>query len=86
MGSILKVESLEIPEIKLIEVYKSGDERGSNIKIFSKEELEKNGIDFSPLEILLLHSNKNVLRGLHYQKQCGQSRIISCIRGEVFVI
>lgn len=85
MGSILKVTQLELPEVKLIEVCKSSDERGRNIKIFSSEELKAVGIDFTPVEILSIHSNEHVLRGMHFQKKFVQSRITSCVNGELFV-
>ncbi|WP_407397740.1 dTDP-4-dehydrorhamnose 3,5-epimerase family protein [Anaerovibrio sp.] len=85
MGSIINVSSLDLTEVKLIEVRTSADERGSNTKVFSDDDLKSVGISFIPLEILSIHSNRNVLRGLHYQKCHGQGRIISCLKGELFL-
>lgn len=85
MGSIRCITPLEIPEIKLIELYSNNDYRGINTKLFSKDELIKNEIVFDTKELLLIHSNKNVLRGFHYQKDREQSRIIALLSGKLFI-
>ncbi len=85
MGSISRVTQMELPDVKLFEVCVSDDERGSNIKIFSSEELKSEGIDFVPVEILSMHSNRYVLRGVHFQKKLEQNRIIFCTKGVLFV-
>ncbi len=85
MGSIEKVMSLGLPGVKLFEAKVNSDNRGSNIKIFSSEDFKGAGISFAPLEILSIHSNKNALRGLHYQRCHGQSRVISCTKGKLFI-
>lgn len=72
--------------IKMIEVVSIADERGSNAKIYSKNEWGKLGIQFDPLEILNIHSEKNVLRGLHYQRKFGQSKMLYCRSGEIYLV
>lgn len=78
-------DSFNIQGVQLIEGFETQDERGGSAKNFSYVELGKNGIDFRPLEILTINSKKNVVRGLHFQREKGQSKLISCISGELFV-
>lgn len=85
MGSIIDIITLENSDIKIIKNYKNADFRGSNIKLFSDVELKEKEICFSPVEILVLHSEKNVLRGLHYQEVEEQSRLLTCLSGKIFV-
>lgn len=85
MGSIKAVQDLDLPGIKLLKFQAHADDRGSNIKILSTEELKTVGIDFSPVEILAMHSNRNVLRGIHFQKEYSQSRMIYCRNGRLFL-
>ena len=84
-GLIKKISELDIEAIKLIETNYFADERGSNVKIFSNAELRDMGIDFITKEILAIHSYKNVLRGLHFQAVYGQSRIVTCLKGSIFL-
>lgn len=86
MGSITRVTSLELPDIKLIESVEHIDNRGHNIKILSQNDLKVFGINFTPVEILDIYSNKNVLRGLHYQRVYYQSRIINYTKGRLFIV
>lgn len=86
MANQIIVTELEIQGAKLIESNSFEDNRGNSTKIFSKAELSECGIDFAPLEIMNIHSNKNTLRGLHFQRVYGQSRMISCYSGKIFVV
>lgn len=86
MANQIMVTELEIPGVKLIESNTFEDNRGNSTKIFSKAELSECGIDFELLEIMNIHSNKNTLRGIHFQRVYGQSKMISCNRGELLVV
>lgn len=85
MGSIKAVADLVLPGIKLLSFQAHTDERGQNIKILSTEDLKEAGIEFAPLEILSMHSRRNVLRGVHFQKKYSQSRMIYCTSGSLFL-
>ena len=85
MNSIVKISNLNLANIKVIETNHLTDERGSNDKLFSEADLKANGIEFLPKELLLIHSDKNVLRGEHFQKKYAQSKLISCIKGKLFI-
>lgn len=85
MAKTFLFDSFDIPEVQLIDGFESNDDRGGSTKSFSYSELIKNGIDFMPLEILTIYSKKNVVRGLHFQREKGQTKLISCISGKLFV-
>ncbi len=61
-----------------------GDNRGFFMESFNKEKFEKVGIPFDVKQINFAKSDKNVLRGLHYQaKPFGQSKLVGVINGSV---
>lgn len=82
----MKIKTIGLPDVKLIETIYTTDFRGTNIKVFSSDEINRNGISFLPLEVLILHSHKNVIRGLHYQEYYEQSRLIGCSKGKLYVV
>lgn len=63
----MKISSLEISGVHLIENYEYYDERGGFIKSFSNDFFESSGISFTPREIYYSISKKDVIRGMHFQ-------------------
>jgi dTDP-4-dehydrorhamnose 3,5-epimerase len=65
------------------------DQRGSFLKIFNKEALAINRIEFEVREFYVSHSIRNVIRGMHFQLPPHQhKKIITCQSGvilDVFV-
>ncbi len=60
------------------------DNRGISIKIYHKDEYKKMGIKEDFVEDLIVVSNKDVLRGLHFQNPpYGQAKLIFCMKGKV---
>jgi dTDP-4-dehydrorhamnose 3,5-epimerase len=82
----MKVTSLKIPEVKLLEPNVIEDERGCFFESFNQKkfnELVKPGINFVQDNHSI--SRKGVLRGLHYQKPpFAQGKLVRVILGEVF--
>lgn len=81
----MKVTSLAIPEVVLIEPKVFGDERGFFFESFNQarfEEAISRKIDF--VQDNHSRSVKNVLRGLHYQIQQPQGKLVRVVQGEVF--
>jgi dTDP-4-dehydrorhamnose 3,5-epimerase len=81
----MQVIATEIPDVKIIEPKVWGDDRGFffesfNQKVFS----EKTGIQDHFVQDNHSYSPKNVLRGLHYQIQNPQSKLVRVVTGEVF--
>ena len=82
----MKIESCNIPDIKLVKNNIFNDDRGRFIESYKKKKYESNGINSSFVQDNLVYSKKNVLRGLHYQKKFPQGKLVSAISGEIFDI
>ena len=74
----------EISGLLLITPFVSHDSRGSFIKDYSKEVFMKNGVDYSLEEVFYSFSQKNVVRGLHFQREKQQAKLVRCISGKIF--
>lgn len=61
-----------------------GDSRGYFMETYQKEDFYAGGITVDFVQDNQSMSTKGVLRGLHFQKQFSQSKLVRCIRGEVF--
>jgi dTDP-4-dehydrorhamnose 3,5-epimerase len=78
-------ESLEIPEVILVTAKSFSDDRGFFLESFKESEFVANGIKTKFVQDNVSHSIKNVLRGLHYQKNPrAQAKLVSVIRGEIY--
>jgi dTDP-4-dehydrorhamnose 3,5-epimerase len=74
-----------IPEVLIIEPKVFGDARGFFYESFNKKTLaDKAGITAEFVQDNHSRSSKNVLRGLHYQIQHAQGKLVRVIEGEVF--
>lgn len=72
-------------EIKYIVPLQVDDERGSLIKSYSSTFFERYGIEFKTREILIICSNRNVLRGIHFQREKEVEKLIMCKSGKIFL-
>lgn len=60
------------------------DDRGNFVKTYHVDLLKDLGIDFVPTEEFYSTSNKNVLRGMHFQlPPHDHNKLVYCIRGSV---
>lgn len=82
----MKVTTLKIPDIKLIEPEIFGDERGYFYESFNQKKFsELVGVDVTFVQDNQSRSKKGVLRGLHYQgAPFSQGKLIRVVSGEVF--
>ena len=81
---MIKVQSLEIPEVKLIEPKRFGDKRGFFQQVYQKNLYIENGIDANFVQDNWSRSTKGVLRGLHYQLKNPQAKLVFVLTGSVF--
>ena len=66
----------------LIEAKKFGDDRGFFMESFNQKAFEAAGISFDVKQINLAKSQRNVLRGLHYQiGDFAQAKLVHVING-----
>lgn len=61
-----------------------GDNRGYFTETYSLRDMQEAGIDITFVQDNQSGSTKGVLRGLHYQKEFPQTKLVRAIRGEVF--
>lgn len=81
----MKIINTEIPDVLLIEPKVFGDERGFFYESFNERVfLDKTGILPHFVQDNHSRSVKNVLRGLHYQIQQPQGKLVRVVVGEVF--
>ena len=80
----MEVVSLEIPDVKLVKPSVFPDARGFFIQTYHEAQYREAGMDVRFVQDNWSRSTKGVLRGLHYQLEHGQDKLVSVIRGEVF--
>jgi dTDP-4-dehydrorhamnose 3,5-epimerase len=61
-----------------------GDNRGYFMETYSQRDMEESGIDITFVQDNQSCSTKGVLRGLHFQKQYPQTKLVRVIKGKVF--
>lgn len=83
MGKIT-VETCEIEGLKVITPAVFGDERGYFMETYNYNDYKAAGIDQEFVQDNQSSSTKGVLRGLHFQIQYPQDKLVRVIRGEVF--
>ena len=83
MGKIT-VETCEIEGLKVITPTVFGDERGYFMETYNQNDFKEAGLDMVFVQDNQSMSVKGVLRGLHFQKQFPQDKLVRVIRGEVF--
>lgn len=78
------IENTDFPEVKKIIAFRVNDERGVFSKIINSEFLLENGMRSDFREIYYSESNKNVVRGMHFQAPPhDHAKIVHVLRGEV---
>jgi len=83
MGKI-KVTSCEIEGLYVIEPTVFRDERGYFVETYNQNDFKEAGLDMNFVQDNQSMSVRGVLRGLHYQKQFPQGKLVRVLRGEVF--
>lgn len=81
----MKVTPTAIPDVLVIEPRVFGDSRGFFFESFNQKAFnEATGTDVKFVQDNLSRSTKGVLRGLHYQLDQPQGKLIWVVRGAVF--
>lgn len=83
MGQI-KVTTCDIDGLKVIEPTVFGDSRGYFFESYNYNDYAAAGITEQFVQDNQSASKKGVLRGLHFQKEFPQDKLVRVIRGEVF--
>ena len=80
----LKLESCPIQGLYIIEPTVFSDSRGYFVETYNRRDMEELGITLDFVQDSQSMSHKGTLRGLHYQKQHPQAKIIRVIRGRIY--
>ena len=83
MGKFTFVET-GLPGVLVIEPTVFGDARGYFMETFQKEEFAAAGITDEFVQANQSKSSRGVLRGLHFQKEHTQGKLVRVTKGEVF--
>ena len=83
MGKFKKIET-SIKDVYIIEPTVFGDNRGYFMETYSDAEFAEIGLNYNFVQDNQSKSSKGVLRGLHFQKENTQAKLVRCIKGEVF--
>lgn len=83
MGKFKKIET-SIEGVCIIEPTVFGDNRGYFMETYSELDFKELGLNYHFVQDNQSKSKKGVLRGLHFQKQNTQSKLVRVIKGEVF--
>lgn len=83
MGQI-KVTKCPIEGLYIIEPAVHGDDRGYFMETYNQRDMEEAGLNMVFVQDNQSMSRKGVLRGLHFQKQYPQGKLVRAIRGRVF--
>lgn len=84
VGRKMEIVPLDIPEVKLIKPRVFKDDRGFFLQTYHEKQYRDEGMDVRFVQDNWSRSTKGVLRGLHYQLEHAQDKLVSVIRGEVF--
>ena len=83
MGKIT-VETCEIEGLKIITPTVFGDARGYFMETYNYEDFKAAGLDMVFVQDNQSSSTKGVLRGLHFQREHTQGKLVRVVSGEVF--
>jgi dTDP-4-dehydrorhamnose 3,5-epimerase len=80
----LKFLNTEIPGVRIVQPDRFDDERGFFMENYHRLKYGADGIDCDFVQDNHSRSKKGVLRGLHYQLDHPQDKLVSVISGEIF--
>jgi len=80
----MQVTATAIPDVKLIEPRVFGDGRGFFFESYNRRTFAEAGIDAEFVQDNHSRSRRGVLRGLHYQIQSAQGKLVRVTAGAVF--
>ena len=84
MGKITVTPCGNLEGLKVIEPAVYGDSRGYFMETYNYNDFAQAGIDLTFVQDNQSASRANVLRGLHFQIQYPQAKLVRVVRGEVY--
>lgn len=80
----MKITPTKIPEVLLVEPDIYGDTRGFFMETWHREVYAEKGLDVDFVQDNHSRSGRGVLRGLHYQLENAQGKLVRVVTGTVF--
>jgi dTDP-4-dehydrorhamnose 3,5-epimerase len=80
----MKIIDTEIPDVKIIEPKVFGDDRGFFMETWNQKEFDEKIGKRLFVQDNYSRSRKGILRGLHYQTENTQGKLVRVVKGEVF--
>lgn len=80
----MQVINTEIPDVKIIEPKVFGDERGFFLETFRNDWFKQHCADVEFVQDNHSKSSRGILRGLHYQLEQTQGKLVRVVSGEVY--
>lgn len=80
----MKIIETSIPDLKIVEPQVFGDERGWFVESWNQAKFEDLGLNYQFAQDNHSMSVKNTLRGLHFQTEPGQAKLIRAVKGKIW--
>jgi dTDP-4-dehydrorhamnose 3,5-epimerase len=80
----MNIQQTQIPGVLIVEPMVFGDDRGFFLESFNEREMRNIGIDAHFVQDNHSRSQRNVLRGLHYQINQPQGKLVRVVSGKVY--
>ena len=81
---MFKFNKTDIEGVYIIESQVFGDNRGYFLETYNKKDFDNAGLNYDFVQDNQSKSRKGVLRGLHFQKNHPQAKLVRVLEGEVF--
>jgi dTDP-4-dehydrorhamnose 3,5-epimerase len=81
---MLKRLPAKLNGVVLLEPVLHGDERGFFVETYRRDLWAEHGVEAEFVQHNHSRSAKGTLRGLHFQTEPGQAKLVRCARGEIF--
>jgi dTDP-4-dehydrorhamnose 3,5-epimerase len=80
-----RFENLAIPDLVVVDLQAFEDNRGFFLEMYKRSAFAAHGIPDTFVQDNYSHSQKGVIRGLHYQKHPkAQAKLVMVLQGEIF--
>lgn len=80
----MEIESTKLPEVLLVKPTLFGDSRGFFMEVYHQQKFAECGLPQPFVQDNLSRSQQGVLRGLHYQLNNPQGKLVTVMTGEIF--
>ncbi len=80
----MKLERTRLPDVARLVPQVFGDQRGFFMETWNTQKLAEAGLSVRFVQENMSRSSKGVLRGLHYQIENAQGKLVRALRGRIF--